>query len=81
MADGSGVLCDLVGPVEVRFGNQSTNCNAYVLPGNNEPFLGAIPMEGLDSIIHPKRQELVVNCERRGAAFLSIKRFGLLIRA
>jgi clan AA aspartic protease len=61
IADGRVVECDVVGPVDVKFANRSATCNAFVLPGNSEPLLGAIPLEELDVIIHPKRQELVVN--------------------
>jgi clan AA aspartic protease len=52
---------DVVGPVDVKFANRTTTCNACVLPGDSEPLLGAIPMEEMDVLIHPSRQELVVN--------------------
>jgi clan AA aspartic protease len=61
IADGRIVECDVVGPVDVKFANRSATCNAYVLPEGSEPLLGAIPLEEMDVIIHPKRQELVVN--------------------
>jgi hypothetical protein len=32
-----------------------------VLKGDNEPLLGAIPMEDMDVLIHPLLQELIVN--------------------
>jgi hypothetical protein len=34
-----------------------------VLPGDSEMLLGAIPMEDIDVLIHPLRQELIVNPE------------------
>lgn len=34
-----------------------------VLPGDYEMLLGAIPKEDMDALIHPLRQELVVNPE------------------
>lgn len=52
---------DLVGPVEVRFKNRICHASALVLPGNSEPLLGALPMEELDVLIHPQRQELVIH--------------------
>lgn len=55
------INCDVVGPVEVRFGEAVCSCNAVVLPGNSEPLLGVVPMEDLDVSIHPVRQELVIN--------------------
>lgn len=36
---------DLVGPIMVKFKNRTASCNAVVLQGDNEPLLGAIPME------------------------------------
>ncbi len=63
MANGSLEEYDVVGPVEVRFKNRQCTCRAMVLPGDNEPLLGAIPMEDMDVLIHPLRQELVVNPE------------------
>jgi clan AA aspartic protease len=60
-ADGRIVEFDLVSNVEVRFKNRSTTCRAMVLPGNNEPLLGAIPMEDMDVLIHPLKGELIVN--------------------
>lgn len=61
IADRRIVECDVVGPVDVKFANRSATCNAFVLPGDREPLLGAIPLEELDVVIHSKRQELVVN--------------------
>ncbi len=73
MADGSVVEHDVVGPIEVKFKNRSAVCNAVVLQGNNEPLLGAIPMEEMDVLIHPLRQELMVNPEHPYFAQLSLK--------
>ena len=61
MANGSIEEYDVVGPVEVRFKNRQSTCRALVLPGDNEPLFGAIPMEDMDVLIHPLRQELIVN--------------------
>ncbi len=63
LANGNIVECDVVSPVEVRFRNRETTCRAMVLPGNSEPLLGAIPLEDMDVLIHPQRQELIVNPE------------------
>lgn len=46
-ADGRIVECDVVSSVELRFKNRATTCRAMVLPGNNEPLLGAIPLEDM----------------------------------
>ena len=61
MANGSVEEYDVVGPIEVKFKNRRCSIDAIVLPGDNEPLLGAIPMEDMDILIHPLKQELVVN--------------------
>ena len=73
MADGSVVEYDVVGPVQVKFANRTAVCNAFVLSGDNEPLLGAIPMEEMDVVILPQRQELVVNPEHPNYAQLKMK--------
>ncbi len=73
MADGSVVEYDVVGPVEVKFKNRTATCNAFVLKGDAEPLLGAIPMEEMDVLIHPQRQELLVNPEHPEYAVLKMK--------
>ena len=44
-----------------------------VLPGSSEPLLGAIPMEEMDVLIPPLRQELVVNPDHPDMAVFSLK--------
>lgn len=61
LANGELIECKVVGPIEVRFQNRRAVCDALVLPGSSEPLLGALPMEEMDVLIHPQRQELVVN--------------------
>ena len=72
-ADGRIVECDMVGNVEVRFKNRATTCRAMVLPGNCEPLLGAIPLEDMDVLIHPQRQELIVNPDHPYFAQMKLK--------
>ena len=72
-ADGRIVECDVVTGVEVRFKNRATTCRAMVLPGNCEPLLGAIPLEDMDILIHPQRQELIVNPEHPYFAQMKLK--------
>ncbi len=45
LADSSIVEYPVVGPIEIRFKNRDTVCNALVLPGDSEPLLGVIPMK------------------------------------
>jgi clan AA aspartic protease len=72
-ADGGRIACDIVGPVQVKFKNRNTFCTAMVLPGDNEPLLGAIPMEDMDVLIHPLRQELIVNPDHPYMAQMKLK--------
>ena len=60
-AHGRLLELDVVGPLMIKFANRMAICSAFVLPGDVEPLLGAIPMEEMDVVIHPKRQELIVN--------------------
>lgn len=61
LGDGSRKAMDVVGPVKVKFSNRTAICSAFVLEGSDECLLGAIPMEEMDVVINPKRQELTVN--------------------
>lgn len=73
MANGSVEEYDVVGPIIVKFENRQAVCNAVVLPGENEPLLGAIPMEEMDVIIHPRRNELIVHPDHPYFAQLKMK--------
>jgi clan AA aspartic protease len=73
LANGHIVECEVVAPVEVRFKNRQTTCRAMVLPGDAEPLLGAIPLEDMDVIIHPLRQELIVNPDHPYFAQMKMK--------
>ncbi len=61
LADGSSVSLEVVGPVEVRFQNRRTSVEALVVPNATKTLLGAIPLEGMDVLIDPKRERLIVN--------------------
>jgi predicted aspartyl protease len=60
LANGSVVEYDVVGPIEVRSENRRCSVDAVVIPGDNEPLLGAIPMEDMDVF-----SQKTVNCEPR----------------
>ncbi len=64
---------EVVGPIELRFKNRRCNVDAMVLKGDNEPLLGAIPMEDMDVLVHPLRQELIVNPEHPYFAQMKLK--------
>ena len=72
LANGKVITCDVVGPVDLRFANRECTCRAIVLPGDSEPLLGAIPMEEMDVIIHPQKQELIVHPDHPDYALLRL---------
>jgi hypothetical protein len=45
--------------VEVRRKDRETACEAVVLPGEEDVLLGAYPLEGIDLMVNPKKQEVV----------------------
>jgi clan AA aspartic protease len=73
LANGQIMEYDVVSHVELKFKNRRTMCNAMVLPDDNEVLLGAIPMEDMDVLIHPQRQELIVNPEHPYFAQMKLK--------
>ena len=73
LADGSIVEYDVAGPIEVKFKNRRCVVDALVIPGNNEMLLGAIPLEDMDILVHPHRQELIVNPEHPYYAQMTMK--------
>lgn len=73
LANGQIVEYDVVGPIEVKFKNRRCHVDAMVLPGDSEMLLGAIPLEDMDILIHPYRQELVVNPDHPYFAQMKLK--------
>ncbi len=73
LADNRVVEYDVVGPVTIKFANRKAVCSAFVLQGDSESLLGAIPMEEMDVLIHPSRQQLIVNPEHPNYAVLKMK--------
>jgi clan AA aspartic protease len=73
LANGTIEEYEVVGPIELRFKNRRCNVDAMVLKGDNEPLLGAIPLEDMDVLIHPNRQELIVNPEHPYFAQMRLK--------
>ena len=73
LADGSIGAFNLVGPVNLRFKNRKTVCNALVLPGSSEPLMGAIPLEDMDVLIDAKRGELIVHPDHPNYPQMKVK--------
>ena len=59
LANGLVLDLDVVGPVIVRFLGRECSTNAIILPDDQEPLLGAIPMEEMDLYVNPGRNELL----------------------
>lgn len=73
LANGHIEEYNVVGPIVLKFKNRQTVCNAMVLQGDSEPLLGAIPLEDLDVVILPLRQEMIVNPEHPYYAQMKVK--------
>ena len=73
LANGTVTNIELVGNLIVRFGNRTCYTDAFVLPGNTEPLLGAIPMEGMDLAIIPAESRLDYNPNHPDGALFSLK--------
>jgi clan AA aspartic protease len=72
-ADGRIMKLEVVGPIEVKFKNRRSMTQALVMPGDNEVLLGAIPMEEMDVLIHPARQELIIHPDHPYLAQMKLK--------
>jgi clan AA aspartic protease len=59
LADGSSSLVPYVGPIKVTFEDRICFVGAMVL--GDQCLLGAIPMEDMDLVVHPKYFKLSVN--------------------
>jgi len=73
LANGHIEEFDIVGPVQVLFKNRKTICYAMVLNGDCEPLLGSLPLEDMDVLIHPLREELIVNPDHPYYAQMKLK--------
>jgi clan AA aspartic protease len=59
LADGSSTSYQTTEPVYVHWKDRDVVCNAILLPDADDVLLGAIPLEGMDLMVHPLRQEVV----------------------
>jgi clan AA aspartic protease len=73
LADGSTKSIELVGGIRVRFGDRTCYTDAFVLEGNTEPLLGAIPLEGMDLAVIPSENKLIYNPRHPEGALFSLK--------
>jgi len=73
LANGEFVQLEVAGHIGIKFKNRSCIASAFILPGDSEPLLGAIPMEEMDVVIFPQQQIMDVNPKHPDFAVLSLK--------
>ena len=59
LANGMRLNLPVAGPLIVWYSDRFCTTNALVLPNDEEPLLGAIPMEEMDLYVHPARNEVL----------------------
>jgi clan AA aspartic protease len=59
VAGGGKIPCQITEPVRIYWENRNFPCNAVVLSDEEDVLLGALPLEGMDLTINPKRNEVV----------------------
>jgi clan AA aspartic protease len=64
LADGQKEEYPMAGPLEIRWKNRHFTCDALVLPDAPDILLGAIPLEGMDLTINPKRELVGVHGDK-----------------
>jgi clan AA aspartic protease len=58
-ANGAQEECGRTEPVNIRWKDRDCNCSAVVVPGVQSILLGAIPLEDMDLLVDPVKQQLV----------------------
>ena len=58
LADGTSQTYSYTEPVRVQWKDRQMTCQPMLLPDATEVLLGAIPLEDLDLIVDPKKEEL-----------------------
>src|SRR6266508_825144 len=66
LADGSRQVVSYVGPLAISIANRRGIAGAMVL--GNQVLRGAIPMEDMDLVVHPRTQQVVPNPENPNLA-------------
>jgi clan AA aspartic protease len=59
LANGMRVSCKVTNPVSIYWKNRSSVAKAVVVPSAERVLLGIIPLEDMDLIVEPKKDELV----------------------
>ncbi|MDR1247977.1 MAG: aspartyl protease family protein [Treponema sp.] len=59
LAGGVKAPCRVTETVKICWKNRRTTCEAVVIPDEEDVLLGALPLEGMDLMVHPLRQEVI----------------------
>ena len=73
LADGSKRILEVAGPIRVKFRERDCITDAFVLPGAEEPLLGAVPMELMDLVIMLAANQLAYNPQHPDGPVYSMK--------
>jgi len=73
LADGTKRTLDVAGPIRLKFRDRDCITDAFVLPDNEEPLIGAVPMELMDLVIIPSENKLVYNPQHPDGPLYSLK--------
>jgi len=71
-ADGREHSIPYVGPIRVRFDNRNSFSGALVI--GDSVLMGAIQMEDMDLVVHPRTQTVTVNPESPNMPLVIVKR-------
>jgi len=64
LANGQKEEHTMAGPLEIKWRNRRFTCDALVLPNAPDILLGAIPLEGMDLTVNPKRELVGVHGDK-----------------
>ncbi len=73
LADGTKRKLDVVGPVILWFKERECITDAFILPGDDEPLIGAVPMELMDLVVIPTENKLDYNPNHPDGPSFSLK--------
>ena len=73
LADGTKRKLDVAGPIRLRFKDRDCITDAFVLPGDEEPLIGAVPMELMDLVVIPVENKLDYNPNHPDGPLYSLK--------
>jgi clan AA aspartic protease len=59
LAGGVKAPCRVTETVKICWKNRRTACEAVIISDEEDVLLGALPLEGMDLMVHPLRQEVI----------------------